>query len=700
MVLRSEDPNVIHKFLLLPMSLDDLIHLAQNGGAEKEQLMQYLAENSFGSKTTFRSPFGLRRLMYCDYFASAKSLKFIEEYMQKSVYPFYANTHTDSTVTGAFTSKLRDHSRHIIKEAINGLNEKCPSSVLFLGSGSTAAINYLVHLFRLRDKELWESNKPLGKLGKIKKSFFSIFRADKHLAKSTRPVVFLSIQEHHANILPWRCSTFCDVVFIEQKDHMISLEDLEKQLMIYADRPLKIGSFTAGSNVTGVLNDTIALSIVLHAHGAYSIFDFSGVGAYIKVDMNPPTVTVFSPERREMIDDAIKILEQVHPYMTISQAILFMQSQGFLPHEFQAVLSDPRAGFECDARKDAVAISPHKMPGGPSTPGVLGIRTDLLSLLTRSPDYTPHQVGGGIVEIVDAKSQIFMRDLEFREEAGTPSILDSIRCGLVFLVKEIVGSDFITKTELNHYLYAWGRLKDHPLISVLGPSHLPKIPVFSFIIKDAEQDGKCYHPNLVSTALNDLFGIQTRSGCMCAALYATRLMGISSDHLDDIYKLIAKSLESQDPDAAMINIGVKPGFTRLSFNYFTSHDDIDFVLDAIIWISQNARNLLNIYSLDPLTGSWQTATAIFPMKITDSAISLDPPGIESTWKIFAAMDKDSALFSVADDREECFRFANELVREKMPKLSPSSEMKRFVTNPIVREMRWFFIEDDFKQEDN
>lgn len=66
-----------------------------------------------------------------------------------------------------------------------------------------------------------------------------------------RPVVFTSSYEHHSNLLPWR-ESIADVVTIDYNPSTgVGLIDLEKKLHQYHKRQLKIGAFSAASNVTG-----------------------------------------------------------------------------------------------------------------------------------------------------------------------------------------------------------------------------------------------------------------------------------------------------------------------------------------------------------------------------------------------------------------------------------------------------------------
>ena len=145
-------------------------------------------------------------------------------------------------------------------------------AVIFAGSGSTGAIDRLINVLGLRVPV--ELDERYGLTGRIP--------ADQ------RPVVFVGPYEHHSNELPWR-ESIADVVEIgEDADGAINLAELERRLLQYQARPLRIGSFSAASNVTGIISDTSAISAMLHRHGALSFWDFAAAAPYVGIEMRSP----------------------------------------------------------------------------------------------------------------------------------------------------------------------------------------------------------------------------------------------------------------------------------------------------------------------------------------------------------------------------------------------------------------------------
>jgi selenocysteine lyase/cysteine desulfurase len=485
-----------------------------------------------GDDQVMVGPFGPRRVTYADYTASGRALGFIEDVIRNDVLPRYANTHTESSGTGRQTSRLREDARRIIRDAVGGNDDTC---VIFCGSGSTGAVDKLVGVLGLRLPSALDDRYDLSS----------------QVAPESRPVVFLGPYEHHSNELPWRESIAEVVMIPEDIDGHIDIGRLEEELVRYASRPVKIASFSAASNVTGILTDTFAIADLLHRHGALSFWDFAAAAPYVEMEMNPS-----SPE---------------HPL----------------------------------AYKDAIFFSPHKFVGGPGTPGVLVIRRELLA--NRVPDV----VGGGIVTFVNRLEHFYVDDHEQREEAGTPAIIESIRAGLVMQLKQAVGVSAIRDHEERFWRRAVECWAQNPNIELLGNVEADRLSIVSFVVR--RPGGRYLHHNFVVALLNDLFGIQSRGGCSCAGPYGHRLLGIDIERSHDFERAIAFGCE-----------GIKPGWTRVSFNYFISEAVFDYIVEAVNLVASDGWRLLDTYRFDPMTGLWRHRGGGVepPLRLTD--ISYDP----------------------------------------------------------------------------
>jgi selenocysteine lyase/cysteine desulfurase len=395
-------------------------------------------------------------LVYADYVASGRAMRQVEDFMATEVLPYYANSHTEASFCGAFMTRLREEARAEIARLTNA-DQGC--AVIFAGAGATAGLNRLVTLLGVQS--------------------------------AARPVVFVGPYEHHSNLLPWRESRAEVVEIPEATSGGPDLDALDQALRDHAGSDLKIGSFSAASNVTGIITDPDPVSRILKRHGALSVWDYAGGGPYLPIDM-----------------------------------------QGGI-------------GADGGAQKDAVVVSSHKFAGGPGGSGVLILRKDAV------PGKVPSWPGGGTVTFVSPWRHDYIDDLATREEAGTPNALGDIRAALAFIIKDVIGQAEIEAREAQYVAMARNGWGDNPRLQILGHPDAHRLPIFSFLVRDGA--GNHVSEQMFTRMLSDIYGIQARGGCACAGPYGHRLLGIGRDFSERLRAEILAGNEVNKPGWVRLN---------------------------------------------------------------------------------------------------------------------------------------------------
>lgn len=452
-------------------------------------LQQYFSKyrkNIIGIDNTFNSPFGQKRILYADWIASGRLYRPIEEKLLSDFGPWVANTHSESSVTGTFMTKSYAKARKIIKQHVNADEGDV---LISYGSGMTGPINKFIRILGLR----------------LPEQFYDSISLD----ETMRPVVFVTHMEHHSNHTSWH-ETIADVVVIPpDEDGGINPDNLESEIQKYKNRRLKIGSFSAASNVTGIMTPYHQLAKIMHQNGGYCFVDFACSAPYVDINMHP---------------------------------------------------ADP------EERLDAIFFSPHKFLGGPGSPGILIFNSHLYH--NRIPD----NPGGGTVDWTNPWGEHkFVKDIEAREDGGTPPFLQTIKAALAIRLKEEMQPKLMLQREEELVDIILREFDSIPRLHLLADNYRHRLGALSFYIEDL-------HYNLAVKLLNDRFGIQSRGGCSCAGTYGHYLLHVDPSRS----KRITDKIDTGD-------LSEKPGWVRISLHPTMTDDEVIYIADALRDIIDHAE---------------------------------------------------------------------------------------------------------------
>ena len=363
-----------------------------------EEYFQPFRSHVIGLNQEFDSPYGKKKIIYADWTASGRLYQPIEKKISVDFGPFMANTHTESNITSLMMTGLYKQSKKIIKEHVNADKHDV---IILDGFGMTSVVNKLQRLLGLRVPEIWRNHLQLP--------------------ERERPVIFMTHMEHHSNQTSW-LETLGEVILVNpDREGRVDLNHLEQLLNVYKDRQLKIGSFTACSNVTGIQTPYHKLAKLMHQHGGLCFVDFAASAPYVEINMHP--------------EDPLEKL-------------------------------------------DAIFFSPHKFLGGPGTSGVLVFDSRIYT--NKVPD---HPGGGTVLWTNPWGEHKYFDDIEMREDGGTPGILQSIRTALCLNLKSKMGINNILKREKEQLSLLFSHLEKLPEVHILAGNIKDRIGIVSFYIE-------------------------------------------------------------------------------------------------------------------------------------------------------------------------------------------------------------------------
>lgn len=365
--------------------------------SQSEQHFERFRKQIIGQNLKHQINGKMTPVLYADWTASGRLYAPIEHYLSHQLGPYVANTHTQTNLTGSAMTEAYHQAQQIIKQHVNaGGNDV----LICAGSGMTTVINKLQRMMGLRLPQQTRAS----------------------LEEEQKPVVFVTHMEHHSNQTTWNTCQVTVEVINRGGDGRPCTEHLQELLTKYRNRAVKIGSFTACSNVTGIKTDYHTLAKIMHRHGGICLVDFACSAPYVDIDMHP---------------------------------------------------DDPQE------KLDAVFFSPHKFLGGPGSSGVLVFDKTLYT------NTFPDQPGGGTVSWTNPWGQQgFYDDIEVREDGGTPGFLQTIKAALAIRVKEAMGTTAMLTREAELTKILMDGLAAIPGVHLLEEEVTDRLCIVSFYVQD------------------------------------------------------------------------------------------------------------------------------------------------------------------------------------------------------------------------
>lgn len=355
--------------------------------------------NTIGFDLEHSFPQGTHPLIYADWIASGRLYRPIESFLSDVIGPYVGNTHTETTLVGTTMGHAYHQAQQIIKAHVNASKEDV---LVFSGFGMTSVINKFQRILGFRIPERYQECVTL--------------------CEEERPLVLITHMEHHSNQTTW-IECLCDVEIIHRAPTGLpDLNHMEELLKKYENRRVKIGSFSACSNVSGIITPYHEMAEIMHNHNGLCFIDFAASAPYVTMDMHPK-----NPKQK----------------------------------------------------LDAIFFSPHKFLGGPGASGVMVFDQNLYQ------NEVPDHPGGGTVMWTNPWGEHrYFTDIEVREDGGTPGFLQAIKASLAIQLKEEMAVPAILKRECDLKQRFLKKLHQNPFIQTLESQHTGGLGVVSFYSRD------------------------------------------------------------------------------------------------------------------------------------------------------------------------------------------------------------------------
>jgi len=362
-----------------------------------EQYFQPFRDGIVGKDLTMEIEGKSQSVLYADWTASGRLYAPIENYISQALGPYVANTHTETTLTGTTMTHAYHEAQHIIKSHVNADSNDV---IICAGAGMTVVVNKFQRMLGLRVPEKWQDRL--------------------NIEEHDKPLVLITHMEHHSNQTTWNeCEVTVEVIQ-PNKEGLPDLEYMQQILGKYAERTIKIGAFTACSNVTGIKTPVHEMAEIMHNNGGLCFVDYAASAPYVDINMHP---------------------------------------------------ANPKQ------KLDAVFFSPHKFLGGPGSSGVLVFDKKLYK------NKVPDQPGGGTVTWTNPWGEHrFFENIEVREDGGTPGFLQAIKAALAIKVKEAMTVEKIQQREYELTSYLLKEMSANPKINILESTRADRLCIVSFYV--------------------------------------------------------------------------------------------------------------------------------------------------------------------------------------------------------------------------